>query len=200
MKNTKTTIAEKKQTLPNRIVIGVTGHRNLSNTPLIVEALYTALDKLKNALPLLSNIPITIISPLAEGADRLVVQEFLKMPGVTLEVVLPFEKADYIKDFKSDESICEFEQLLSEAKTITILPPTGSRTRSYEQVGQHVVNQCDILIALWNGKPAAGRGGTQEIVQYARDNGCPLIWINTENPSHIIYEIGRKLDLKYTDK
>lgn len=64
--------------------------------------------------PSLQNTPLalTILSPLAEGADRLVVREVLKFPGAVLEVVLPLEKDDYVRDFETKESKEEFEMLL----------------------------------------------------------------------------------------
>lgn len=85
-----------------------------------------------------------------------------------------------MQDFETSESRAEFEQLLSLARRIYQLPPRDSRTEAYQQVGHYVVDNCDVLIALWNGKPAAGQGGTAEIVEYAESNECPLLWINTE--------------------
>ena len=43
------------------------------------------------------------------------------------------------------------------------------------QVGQYVVDHCDVLIAVWDGQPARGRGGTAEIVQYAQEQNRPII-------------------------
>ena len=36
-----------------------------------------------------------------------------------------------------------------------------------------------MVIALWDGQPSRGRGGTATIVSYARDQGIPLAWVNT---------------------
>lgn len=171
-------------TIPVRIVLGVTGHRKLpeNKTSLLAQKVQLALEKIKEAIPPLPNTPIvfTILSPLAEGADRLVAREVLKTPGSQLEAPLPLDKKDYMQDFETSESRAEFEQLLSQARRIYQLPPRDSRTEAYQQVGHYVVDNCDVLIALWNGKPAAGQGGTAEIVEYAKSNKCPLIWINTE--------------------
>ena len=86
------------------------------------------------------------------------------------------------------------KKLLSRATSIRYLPPTETRAEAYEQVGRYIVDQCDVLIALWDGKPAAGRGGTAEIVQYARDTKCPLIWIHESAPGQVTVESGRGLD------
>jgi hypothetical protein len=35
-----------------------------------------------------------------------------------------------------------------------------------------------VLIALWDGQPSRGKGGTAEIVAYARQRGIPVVWID----------------------
>ncbi len=181
--------------IPARIVIGITGHRKLENTPVLIDTIQTAIEKVRQMVPPLRNTPLslTILSPLAEGADRLVVREVLKVPETSLEVVLPFEKRNYMQDFVTVESKAEFEELVSQAASIKILNSKDERAEVYEQVGRYIVDQCDVLVALWDGEEAAGRGGTQEIVQYARDTKCPLIWIHTKEPVQISIEPGRGL-------
>ncbi len=185
------------QAIPARIVIGVTGHRNLDNQPAIADAIRSAIDSIRQMVPPLRHTPLLwcVLSPLGEGADRLVAREVLKAGGV-LEVVLPLERDEYRQDFETMESQKEFEELLSQAKSVRTLPSRGSRVEAYEKVGRDIVDQCDVLIALWDGKKAAGQGGTQEIVQYAIDNKCPLIWIHTDNPSRIEIEKGRGVDAR----
>jgi hypothetical protein len=182
--------------IPARVVIGVTGHRKLDNQPWLAGQIREAIEKAKGLSPLLHANPfeITVVSPLAEGADRLVVREILKIQGSILEAVLPLKKDEYKKDFKSAESKNEFEELISKARVVRILPPKDTREAAYEQVGHYIVDHCDVLMAIWNGQKAAGKGGTQKIVQYAIDNECPIVWINTENPSQIEIKKGRGLD------
>lgn len=199
MQAPKNTSQPIEQSVPARIVIGVTGHRKLSNENALVEQVKQILDsKIKQLLPPMSRTPIafTILSPLAEGADRLIARKVLEFPGSRLEVVLPMDKDEYLKDFGTEESKKEFEELLSKARRIKTLPPTVSRNEAYQRVGQYVVDNCDILIALWNGKPPAGQGGTAEIVKYAQDNGCPFFWINTEDPQQVTMEKGKGLNQK----
>ncbi len=186
------------QAIPARIVIGVTGHRKLNNEPALTNAIRSAIDSIRQMVPPLRNTPLLlcVLSPLAEGADRLVAREVLKIPEAVLEVVLPLEKNDYMADFETEESRKEFATLLSQAKSVRTLSSRGSRTEAYEKAGRDVVDQCDVLITLWDGKASAGKGGTQEIVHYAIDNRCPLIWIHAENPAQIEVKKGRGLDPK----
>jgi len=180
------------QAIPAQIVIGVTGHRNLDNRSVITRAVSSAIDSIRQMAPPLPSTTrlLVFLSPLAEGADRLVVHEALRVPGTVLKAVLPLRKDDYMQDFTTEESKKEFEELLAQAKSIRILPVTNSRVEAYEQVGRYIVDRCDILMAIWDGKSSKGRGGTQEIVQYARDINRPLVWIHTENPSRIDIERG----------
>lgn len=48
------------------------------------------------------------------------------------------------------------------------------RERAYEAAGRYVVDHCDMLLAVWDGRPARGRGGTAEIIAYARRRERPL--------------------------
>jgi len=135
---------------------------------------------------ILSHTPHTfvVVSPLAEGADRLVVQEVLAWPATEeagshrLEAVLPLPPADYVQDFGSEESRDEFQALLTGAASVHLLGTAASRTAAYQKAGRHVVQSCDVLVAIWDGNPARGQGGSAEIVTYARQAGRSLFWIH----------------------
>jgi hypothetical protein len=51
------------------------------------------------------------------------------------------------------------------------MPARESRTEAYEQAGRYVVEHSDVLVAVWDGLSASGRGGTAEIVAWARGLG-----------------------------
>ncbi|MEI9969944.1 MAG: hypothetical protein WDM87_15470 [Terracidiphilus sp.] len=53
---------------------------------------------------------------------------------------------------------------------------------AYERVGRIVLEQSDFLIAVWDGEPAAGRGGTTQIVQEALEQNVPVIWLHADRP------------------
>jgi hypothetical protein len=124
--------------------IGVTGHRVLGD----VAAVRTRVDRVLDRL-LGDSTAAVAISPLADGADRLVARAVLDRPGGALEVLLPLPVADYLDDFAAPSA-------------------------AYERVGQAVVEGCDVLLALWDGAPSGGRGGTAEIVHYARRRGVSV--------------------------
>ena len=127
------------------------------------------------------------VSPLAEGADRFVAREVLNWntegEKPCLEVVLPLPEEDYLNDFVALGSKEEFRELLSRAKSRIVIETTASLNSAYEQVGHYVVDNCDVLISIWNGNPAKGQGGTAEIVEYARRNEKHIFWINAHESS-----------------
>lgn len=174
----------KKLKIPAYVRIGVTGHRTLASEQLIRESVKSVLGKLDKMLGLIPHTFIAV-SPLAEGADRLVAKEVLEWqasddkPG--LEAVLPLPVDDYMRDFASKESKDEFKAFLAKAKSVITLRETTTREAAYENVGHYVVDNCDFLIAIWNGEPSKGQGGTAEIVEYARKIERYVFWINSEN-------------------
>jgi hypothetical protein len=134
--------------------------------------------------------PITfkIRSPLAEGADRIVAREALKLleaDGVVLEAVLPLDPADYVHDFDSASSRREFEELLAQAGSSVTMPRVKHRDEAYERAGQYVVNHCDVLIAVWDGGRARGRGGTAAIVAYAEERKEAVPTFRLSDPAPI---------------
>ena len=55
-----------RQAIPARIVIGVTDHRKLDSSPLLINAIQTAIEKVRQMVPPLRCTPLvfTILSPL----------------------------------------------------------------------------------------------------------------------------------------
>ena len=124
-----------------------------------------------------------MLSPLAEGADRVVAECALRAE-LPLHVILPMPRPDYVEDFHGD-SRSEFERLLDLASQVETLAPQPSRSESYLAVGRYVVDHCDILIAVWNGEPTGGPGGTADTVAYARSERRVLYWIHSSDPTRI---------------
>lgn len=177
--------------LPCTLRVGVTGHRNLDSRddllPTIHEAvrgLCTRLFGTKGPLP-----PVVVLSALAEGADRLAAKELMAGAGAALEVVLPLSPEDYLSDFGSVESRAEFLQLLGQAAATWQAPASRTREEAYERAGHRIVDRSDAVVALWDGRPARGRGGTATIVSYAEEHGVPLAWIRTAGGPRVEYRV-----------
>jgi hypothetical protein len=162
--------------------IGVTGHRKLADVAAIEAGVDAALAAIEARFP---NEPLRILSSLAEGADRLVAQRILACSGARLVVVLPLPRFDYMADFESQQSREEFLALVGEADALIEMPARERRAEAYEQAGRYVVEHSDVLVAVWDGLPARGRGGTAEIVEWARGLGKAVIrvWLGVADVS-----------------
>ncbi len=176
------------------LVIGTTGHRALPFDMALIVNMDNALGKL-----VLGKERVEILSPLAEGADRLLVRQLMGQGAdTTLSVLLPMDMEEYMMDFESEGSRLEFRSLVQWAVAVDVVNipsmpdgPSGPeeiRALAYEACGHQMVERCDILIALWDGRSARGRGGTGEVVEYARKLGRPILWIHTIFPYKVTWE------------
>ncbi len=52
---------------------------------------------------------------------------------------------------------------------------------SFFNASAYVVDKADTMFAAWDGKPAAGHGGTAEIVELALKQNKPVLWLNPIN-------------------
>ena len=197
--------------------IGVTGARNLEGeaVPALRQAIATVLKSVQQKCVALASqswaqraykldgrsvhTRLTAVSPLAEGADRLVAEEALSQ-GYELSVVLPFDQAEYEQDFSN--SVDEFRKLLACAGH-RVLTLDGDRTaeewRSYEAVGRLIVRNCDLLIAIWDErKKSQGPRRHGRHYSLATHVGLPVWWIHAsgKQPSVLVESSG---DLRHPD-
>ena len=160
------------------IKIGVTGHRILAELNKINAGIEKALRYIEKSFP---NHNLAVISSLAEGADRLAAIGVLQRPDATLIVPLPLPQADYETDFETAESKDEFQELIKCSSEVIEMPATSTRIEAYEAAGNYVLENCDVLLTIWNGQAAQGQGGTGEIVALARERKMPIVWIHAGN-------------------
>ncbi|MET0415343.1 MAG: hypothetical protein ABW022_04920 [Actinoplanes sp.] len=148
---------------------GVTGHRILP--PSIVDRAARHWRQVLPAGDLLHGV-----SNLADGADQLFAAHVLAAGG-TLEVVLPCE--GYARSLIADDSRTRFEDLRRAAVKVVTMPYPEPSDQAFLAAGQALVDRCDHLFAVWDGRPARGRGGTADIVDYARVRGLPVtvLWL-----------------------
>lgn len=163
--------------IPFRLRIGVTGHRDLADSEGVADLVRRQLLGVLEALPGTDSTPVvvTLLSALAPGADQLVARIVLDTFAeheVELQAVLPMGAEEYLGTFDAPG---DFHDLLDAADTVIVLSPSNSRHEAYARAGHLVVDHSDLLIALWDGRPARGPGGTAEIVDYARREGVGVL-------------------------
>lgn len=150
--------------------IGVTGHQKL-NEPANWEWVKQEIDRFLSAV----SPPFTCVTSLAVGADQLFANAVLQHGG-TLEVILPFP--EYESTFTKSHERQEYTRLLQQALKIEVLEKHGSDEDAYLASGKRMVDTSELIVAVWDGKPAAGRGGTGDIVIYAIQQRKRTIHLN----------------------
>ncbi|MGA7673057.1 MAG: hypothetical protein WBW04_21755 [Nitrolancea sp.] len=166
------------------LVIGVVGHRpDALRDPDDKRLLHQVRSVLAIACD--SGRAVSLISPVAEGADRLVAREALAS-GLPLICLLPFSRDDYARDFETEKSRADYEDLLQRSAAVIELPGThGSaeeRDAAYAALSDELIDRIDLLIAIWDGEEARGLGGTGHTVQSALERCIPVVWIHAHTP------------------
>ncbi len=117
------------------------------------------------------------LSPIADGADQIAAEVALDL-GWELQVVLPFERSTYRESLASDDARARFDALIGRAASVLELPGDAAKTLdAYVMTGRATVAHCGMLIAVWDGLPPRGRGGTGEVVQFALARGTAIIHV-----------------------
>lgn len=161
---------------PNRIAVATDFLRNQCHRVLSAIFQFAAESRHTSLHPAQPPL-IFIISSLAEGSDRIVASEGLAL-GAELESLLPFSVSEYERDFDTSASRAEFRGLLAQANVHAYDGRRGDAEAAYEFAGRAVIERSDILIAIWDAKPAAGRGGTVQMIEEAIASGVPVVWIH----------------------
>jgi hypothetical protein len=169
--------------VPLRIRVGVTGHRVLPDEPGISARVDEILARVQRMIPSTATTSVLyeVVSPLGEGADRIVAERVMRLPSAILEVPLPLARQDYEHDFGSEDSRRRFGALLERADRVWVVGGSD-RLDSYRQAGEYVVDSCDLLIAIWDGQPSRGTGGTRDIIESARRREMPVFVIDARPP------------------
>jgi hypothetical protein len=160
------------------IALGITGHRYLAEMDKVMVGVEIAVQRIRKTYP---DSSFRVLSSLAEGADRILAQNLLLIPGASLWVPLPLPEEEYLKDFETTKSRDEFILLLGKAERIIQMQIKGGRGEGYLAAGKYILENSDCLLAIWDGKQAQGMAGTGEIVTPARERGMPLVWIHAGN-------------------
>lgn len=181
------------------LTLGITGHRASRMTDIdtvttrvaeVVAAVRAGVERL-DAQPWFREDPprLRVMSALAEGADR-IVADIAMDNGFELDAVLPFPADDYSQDFLDQASHDHFNALLRAAGRLLVLP--GKRdpdSRAYALIGEALVAHSTVVVAVWDGAPALGRGGTGEVVARAIETNVPVIHIpiDSDQPIRVLW-------------
>ena len=160
--------------------VGITGHHRLPDPSdwLWVQA---ELDEFLSEAP----IPLVGFTSLAIGADQRFAESILRYGG-SFVAIIPF--LNYSLKFAEGHDREAYERLLGQAAEVEVSKASASNREAYFKAGKQVANRSELLIAIWDGKSAAGLGGTADIVRYAQSCSKPIRHIDPVN--RIVSEIG----------
>ncbi len=188
--------------------VGITGHRlnrlleRGTDLTALRERLHAALAAIQHSASVLAaeygavytGEPILrLITPLAEGTDQIVADEGLAL-GYRLDVPMPAHADQYVANFQAPppsfpgpDPRTAFAPLLARAETVQVLdasPHAALDGEAYDIIGRTVLRHSDILLAVWDGEPGRGAGGTAAVVAQARAWNVPTLLIDPRNPDH----------------
>jgi hypothetical protein len=129
------------------------------------------LDQFLSTLPQ----PLVGLSSLAVGADQLFATAILGQGG-TLEIIVPFE--EYESTFSEGHPRQDYYGLLQRASRVDVLKRHGTDEDAYFAAGKALVDRSELLVSVWDGKPASGLGGTGDVVAYALERNKRVMHIN----------------------
>jgi hypothetical protein len=151
-------------------VVGCTGHQTMTaaTRAAITDAVSAHLQRIDDG-------SLEGVCSLAAGADQIFARVLLAAGG-RLHVVVPC--AGYASTFTTDATRATYAELLALSASSEELPYPSPTEEAFMAAGRVVADRTDVLLAVWDGAPAAGLGGTADVVRYAKWRGkaVDIIW------------------------
>jgi hypothetical protein len=160
--------------LPEVLAIGFTGHRKVSDETKSRHAIRDFLSQQKQSQP----GTLYGVSSAASGGDQLFAESCLEL-SIPLRVLLPRPAEQFRADF-DDASWQRTARIMENAISVEVTGRHETKNEQYYDCGIQTVAESQLLVALWDGQPSRGKGGTQEMVSFARKTGHPIAWIHSQ--------------------
>ncbi|MFJ8229534.1 hypothetical protein ACIQ9E_06165 [Streptomyces sp. NPDC094448] len=149
--------------------LGITGHRGLN--PEVETVVKIAL---RERLAAFDADELVLVSCIADGPDAWAAEFALELSG-RIEVVVP--ASEYRGALPQDHHPT-YDRLISAASELYSTGMTDSSEQAHMAGSRILVDRVDALLAVWDGLPARGYGGTADVVEYARSKSVPVdvVW------------------------
>jgi hypothetical protein len=145
--------------------VGITGHRGLNTQ--VAGRVRVLLEK---AVAEYDPARLVGVSCLADGPDACFAEAVLAHGG-RLEAVIP---ATEYRDGLPAAHHPLYDRLLARAADVHETGLAVSDSQAHMAGSEILVGLVDELLAVWDGRPARGLGGTADVVAYARRQGVPV--------------------------
>ncbi|GGM67150.1 hypothetical protein GCM10012275_42080 [Longimycelium tulufanense] len=151
------------------IRLAVSGHRQLpEQTARVVDA------ALRAELRRHADGELIGLSCLADGADALFAQAVLDLGGALVAII----PAHQYRAGLPESHHSTYDALLARASDVVRLDHIESDAEAHMAASLRMLDAADRLMAVWDGLPARGHGGTADVVRAARERGIPVtvVW------------------------
>jgi hypothetical protein len=151
-------------------MVGFTGHAGLP--PATVELVER---ELCDRLAPHGGPELVGVSLLGPGCDQLFARIVLELGG-RLYVVVPAKR--YREQFTDPHAQQTYDRLYRQCAYFEELEYLDSTEEAHMAAGRVMVQRSTRLLAVWDGQPSKGLGGTADVVAYAQQQGVPVevIW------------------------
>ncbi|QKW08108.1 hypothetical protein HUT18_18685 [Streptomyces sp. NA04227] len=149
--------------------IGITGHRGLSDS---IEL--TVRQLLRAELQTYDPSMLCGVSCIADGPDAWFAELVLELGG-HVEVVVP---AEQYREALPQSHHATYDALLARAAKVHSTGMHESTSEAHMAGSELMVGLVERMIAVWDGEPARGYGGTGDVVGHAHSAGVPVnvVW------------------------
>ncbi|WP_395740527.1 hypothetical protein [Prosthecobacter sp.] len=167
--------------LRTRHLVGFCGHRSRFSEAAVRPALTTALKELQQRSAEAGG-GIELYVSAAEGTDVVCIEAAREL-GIPVHVLLPLAEGEFEKDFSSPATWARSKAQMDRAAAVpgpdSLRTVEGESTRPecYFNQGIAMLEAVDVLIAVWDGQPPRGSGGTAQMIAQARAMGLPVLHI-----------------------
>ncbi len=159
--------------------LGITGHQNLGDAKQI-----SKIKKKLTTLLLEKNITMGYTC-LADGADQIFAEILYKIKKPYC-VVIPSK--NYEKTFNK-QALKKYNQLIQTSLETITLSFNQPEEEAFYEAGKYIVENSDVVLAIWDGKEAQGLGGTGDIVKYCFKKNKKVIHLNPLTLKVVIIDI-----------
>ena len=113
------------------------------------------------------------LSSLAVGSDHIFACTALEV-GIPVLAVIPM---DNYERFFAPEATADYEAVLKRCE-VTNLKWTGDDYEGFFAAGKFIVENSDLLFAVWDGEPSRGLGGTADVVAFALSRSKRVVHVD----------------------
>jgi hypothetical protein len=159
--------------LPSTVAIGFTGHRNLPDESKSRACILKFLQDFKSK----TDKTVYGVCSTAAGGDLLFAESCIQI-GLPIRILLPAPKEQFREDF-DEQTWSRAESVMQRAISVEVIGSGETKEERYYECGVETVQQTQMLLALWDGMPSQGLGGTADVFTFAKYQERPVVWIHS---------------------